>query len=339
MPEKVSYNIRRVTLREIAKKGQVSLSTASKVLSGSHSDFISEETKNRIQKIAQDLRYLPNFGQRLLTGKKTNIVGLVIGSERVSREEHIQKLILHLAFAFKKEKQLLYTNLLSQDRPVEDILELINMGCDAFVIISTPPRFEEVERAILENGKTYVNFTGFFPRLIRSDVPWAIEMFIAHFKKIGAWPFRLFDHPAAEDQPKSLRLEGLLRAFPGVTPKKVVEEYLVPIRPKNDDREGFFQAGYEATREVISKNPGIKGFLYHNDDVALGGMRFLYEKGYSIGKDVHVAGYNDSFAAGYGTVPFSSAGLDYDLVGETILREVFRTEPVDLWIKPKIAFR
>lgn len=339
MPENASYNIRRVTLREIAKKGKVSLSTASKVLSGSHSDFISDETKTRIQKIAQDLRYLPNFGQRLLTGKKTNIVGLVIGNERVSREEHIQRLIVQLAFAFKEKKQLLYVNLLSQDRPVEDILELINMGCDAFVIISTPPRFEEVERAILENGKTYVNFTGFFPRQIRSDVPWAFETFIARFKKIGAWPFRLFDHPIANGQPKSLRVEGLLRAFPGEAPEKVLSQYLRPISPKADDRESFFHAGYEATRDLISENPEVKGFLYHNDDVALGGMRLLHERGFAIGKDVHIAGYNDGYAAEFGASPFSSAGLDYDQVGAAIVDEAFRTGDLDLWIKPKMSFR
>jgi len=339
MAEIANYNLRRVTLREIAKKGAVSLSTASKVLSGSHSDFISDETKSRIQKIAQELRYLPNFGQRLLAGKKTNIVGLVIGNERVSREEHIQRLLMHLAFAFKEKKQLLYTNLLSQDRSVEDILDLINMGCDAFVIVSTPPRFEEVERAILENGKTYVNFTGLFPRLIRSDVPWAFSQFIAHFKKIGAWPFRLFDHAVTEGEARSLRVEGLLHAFPDEPQKRTIDQYLCPISPKADDRESYFRAGYEATRALVSKNPEVKGFLYHNDDVALGGMRFLHETGKAIGKDVHVSGYNDVSAAQFGTVPFSSAGLDYDLCGETIVREVFRTEPVDLWIKPKIVFR
>ncbi|MBL8992747.1 MAG: LacI family DNA-binding transcriptional regulator [Spirochaetia bacterium] len=339
MSETVNYNIRRVTLREIAKKGKVSLSTASKVLSGSHAGFISDETKRRIQKIARDLRYLPNFGQRLLAGKKTNIVGLVIGNERVSREEHIQRLIVELAFAFKEKKQLLYTNLLSEDRPVEDILELINMGCEAFVIIGTPSGFEEVERAILENGKTYINVTGLFPRQIRSDVPWAFAEFAGHFKKIGAWPFRLLEHPATVGQVQSLRVAGLLRAFPGEPPQKVIDQYLCPISPKADDRESFFQAGYEATGELILKNPEVKGFLYHNDDVALGGMRLLHEKGFAIGKDVHVAGYNDGTAARFGTVPFSSAGLDYELVAETIVREVFRSEPVDLWIKPKMAFR
>jgi len=74
---------KRVTLAEIARQAGVSVGTAAKVLSGTGGNAIrvGKETGERIQRLAAKLDYQPNHNARILVGKKSNIIGLLIDSQ------------------------------------------------------------------------------------------------------------------------------------------------------------------------------------------------------------------------------------------------------------------
>src|SRR5690242_7350097 len=59
---------------DVAKKAGVSTYTVSRALNG-HSD-VSEKTRSRIIRIAEELNYYPNAAARSLQGKRTNTVAL-----------------------------------------------------------------------------------------------------------------------------------------------------------------------------------------------------------------------------------------------------------------------
>ncbi|MFD0991868.1 LacI family DNA-binding transcriptional regulator [Tenacibaculum geojense] len=65
-----------VTLKDLAKELQVSISTVSKALSDSHE--ISKETKEKILKLAKEKNYTPNNSAINLRRKKTNTLGVII---------------------------------------------------------------------------------------------------------------------------------------------------------------------------------------------------------------------------------------------------------------------
>lgn len=64
-----------ITIRDIAKKAGVSPSTASRALN--NNSRISEETKNKIRKIADELNYRPDYTGRNLTKGESNMVGII----------------------------------------------------------------------------------------------------------------------------------------------------------------------------------------------------------------------------------------------------------------------
>ena len=69
--------LKKLTIREIATKADVSRSTVSRVLSG-HPN-VNAETRTLVQSVMKELNYIPNrLAQGLVTGK-LNVVGLVIG--------------------------------------------------------------------------------------------------------------------------------------------------------------------------------------------------------------------------------------------------------------------
>ncbi len=74
---------KRVTLATIAKEAGVSVGTVAKVLSGAGGNAIrvGKDTGERIRRIAARRDYQPNHSARILVGKSSNIIGLLIDSQ------------------------------------------------------------------------------------------------------------------------------------------------------------------------------------------------------------------------------------------------------------------
>ena len=65
-----------VTLKDIAKILNISISTVSKALNDSHE--ISEETRSKVLEIANSLNYIPNASARSLKSNKTRRIGVIV---------------------------------------------------------------------------------------------------------------------------------------------------------------------------------------------------------------------------------------------------------------------
>lgn len=66
-----------VTIYDVAKLAQVSVTTISKILN--HKDYdISEETRQRVLDVIKEMNFTPNGLARSLVTKKTNVLGLLI---------------------------------------------------------------------------------------------------------------------------------------------------------------------------------------------------------------------------------------------------------------------
>src|SRR5690554_5778714 len=68
----------RVTLKDIAKLVGVSTAAVSGVLNNKQNIRVSEKTRQEILQTIEKLNYVPDFNARVLKGKKSNIVGLII---------------------------------------------------------------------------------------------------------------------------------------------------------------------------------------------------------------------------------------------------------------------
>jgi LacI family transcriptional regulator len=67
------------TIRDVAKQAGVSQSTVSRVLNSSKTQIpISQETRQRVQKIVDELGYRPHPGARSLSGNGTGLLGVIM---------------------------------------------------------------------------------------------------------------------------------------------------------------------------------------------------------------------------------------------------------------------
>jgi len=67
-----------VTIKDIAKTAQVSVTTVSRALNG-YSD-VNKETRKKIVEVAEQLGYSPNIAARSLISKKTKTIGLLLSN-------------------------------------------------------------------------------------------------------------------------------------------------------------------------------------------------------------------------------------------------------------------
>ncbi|MBN1430817.1 MAG: LacI family DNA-binding transcriptional regulator [Anaerolineae bacterium] len=69
-------NLKAVTIRDVASKAGVSVTTVSRVLN--NKDDISEDTVKKVLAVAQDLGYAPSLAARGMRSFRTNVIGLIL---------------------------------------------------------------------------------------------------------------------------------------------------------------------------------------------------------------------------------------------------------------------
>ncbi|MCS7180960.1 MAG: LacI family transcriptional regulator, partial [bacterium] len=68
---------KRVTLKEISKKLNLSVSTISAILNNNPNCFASKKTREKVFKVVYELGYKPNLIARSLRKRKTNTIGFI----------------------------------------------------------------------------------------------------------------------------------------------------------------------------------------------------------------------------------------------------------------------
>ena len=114
---------------------------------------------------------------------------------------------------------------------------------------------------------------------------------------------------------------------------------LKDIGPSMRNEDSFFKMGYSATAELLASDSSIEALFYHSDYFALGGSKFLLEKGIVIGKDILLAGFNNTMAVRAYPFPISSVEHDVNRITQAMIEESFNDTPITLTIKPIIHIR
>ena len=125
----------RYTIRDVAALAGVSNATVSYVLSGKKK--ISEETRQRVLRVIEEVGFVPDLNARGLSGKDTKLIGIVIpqtepGSRLMFHNTFYSELLGSIEFATRRKG---YHVLISATDMTQDYLNLIKERNLAGVII------------------------------------------------------------------------------------------------------------------------------------------------------------------------------------------------------------
>lgn len=279
-----------VTLKDVAKRAEVSVSTASRILSNSPKEKFAEATHVKVLRASLELGYRPNFVARALASGKSNIIAVVfprIYDTPFTALASLQILTGIEAFCSQNGYHLLLSSPRIIDGKVDtSFTDLLAGGYPDGVIVDghfcIDPVMEIVQQYALPTVMLGYHSHRYY---LRSDNVLGGRLLMQHLLEFGHRHIGIIGAAdgvslAAESRLNGIRLaaeaQGLeFEAMPRVNGKFSLE------------------SGAAAAHELLLLNSSLTAMIALNDRMAMGAIRQLREEGYRVPEDVSVVGYDD----------------------------------------------
>lgn len=183
--------MKRLSIKDIAKQGNVSITTVSFILNGKAKEkAISDAVINKVEKIINESGYKPNEVARSLRTGNTKIIGLIV--EDISNPFFAGIARFIEGKAYKKGYRIIYS---STDNDTYKAKELIGVfrsrNVDAYIISPMPGISEDISNLLKDNKPVLFfdrNLPGLKPPFVGTnhikESYQAVESFIKRGKKI-----------------------------------------------------------------------------------------------------------------------------------------------------------
>lgn len=277
------------TIKDVAKKANVSVATVSLVIH--NNQRISPETKRRVKKAIEELRYHPTRSARGLVSQKSGNIGFILTDDHFSRSEQFYtRIFLGTEFLAREYEYYILLTTVSSNISQEDKL----------------PRF------VLENNVDGIILAGkvpdsFISRLIEYHIP---LVFVDYYPSHGNYPVVSIDNINGGFQATNHLLEcghrniayiagdidhpSIMERFQGY--KMALDKAGVSFNPSwaiTDEPYPDRTYGYGAAQKLFNQCGNITAIFACNDAMALGVLQYLKENNIQVPKDVSLIGFDD----------------------------------------------
>ncbi|MBE6053422.1 MAG: LacI family transcriptional regulator [Clostridium sartagoforme] len=275
------------SIKDVAREAGVSIATVSRVLNDI--DVVNEDTKKKVLEAISKLGYRPNIVARSLKTQKTKTVGILVpdissgfypeivrGAEDVANIYDYNVILCNSDFDSEKEKE--YLRVLKEkmvDGVIymssslqEETLDIINELNLTTVLVETKDKEESLPSVTIDNIKASKEATNYLLNKGFSSIAFAGT------KKdnMNAWGDRYIGYEEALTE-KGLKSDESLVYYAG------------GLKVKN---------GYEAVEYFQKSNKQYDAVICASDEIAMGVINALREKGKKVPEDVSVIGFNDN---------------------------------------------
>ena len=275
-----------MNINEIARLAGVSRATVSRYL---NKGYVSEEKKERIRKVIEETGYNPSSQAQILRTKKTKIIGVIIPK---INSESISRMVAGISLVLSKEGYHLL--LANTDNNEEEELKYLNIfksnQVDGIILIGTI--FTKEHKRLLQESKVPVVILGQrlsgYSCVYHDDfhaVKELTEFMLPYGKKIGYMGVTKKDEAAG-----LAREEGFLAAYreAQVGRDDLLEDAVIM------ESEFTVDSAYENAKALFEENPKLDTIVCATDTIAVGILKYLFENGKKVPKDVQIGGIGDS---------------------------------------------
>ena len=295
---------KRVTSLEVARHAGVSRTTVSFVLNNVASANISLETRQKVQKIANELGYIPNEAARSLVSGQTRTVGLMIShAEPLQVDAYIPQLLYSLTAASHQNGYQVILETVHQGKKNPDYLRLVEgHRIDGLIVLNTWSHDEQLPKLIERNFP--VVMLGLPQNMTMNDATFLVEIdgrnasarATKHLTDLGHKRIAHITFTPEKHDSVQPRRQGY---------KDALEAAGIAFDP-NLVAFGSYsaQSGYEAMKQLLQIKPRPTALFAGNDTIALGAMAAIRDHGLRIPEDIAVVGFDD-----IPTAPFLAPAL------------------------------
>lgn len=309
----------RPTLRDVARLAGLSVTQTSRALNG-HSD-VAEESRLRAVAAARELGYVPNLEARRLKvpGSGTQTIGVLLTSttQRFS-DPFLGDLLSAMVDEVSKHGfELHLFSPTADEQPVAALERSVRRkGADGYVLLRLEANDERVGY-LLDKGVPFVTLgrskvNGGYRRVISSEE--SLDAAVLHLADFGHRRIGVIALPsgfAISDRRLDLFKNAMARH--GLT----LEPHHVVIA--NDFQESGGRAAMERLLQVADPPTAVVSF---NDQLSIGAMSALTDRGLSIPEDMSVLGFDDISLARFLSPSLTTLRQPVELLGQLLIQQL-----------------
>lgn len=312
-----------VTIKDVARRAGVSVTTVSRVLNNSPHP-ISPETRRKVLEAVAELGFCPNAAARSLQLNETRTIGLMLpdvanpyysgivrGIEDVAHHEGYTIILCNTDRS--RERTLKYLRVLREKR----VDGVIFMGGGVVEDAKEDRFFQQEDIPTVVIGR----HSGPFPS-VQIDNSEAAKRAVLHLMARGYRHIACIAGPPSSTTTRD-RLAGYYQALAenGLEhdPLWVVYADFTP------------GGGYKAVQELLKRRPRPTALFVHNDLMAVGAIKALAEEGLVIPKEIAIVGFDDIPLASYVIPTLTTVRVPVYEMGATamrLLRDLLVGQPV-----------
>jgi len=276
-------------IKDIAREAGVSTATVSHVIN--NTKYVSDETREKVQRAIEEFNYHPNAHAQMLALGRSNMIGLLVSDISNPFFPEIIKSIEAAVFAAGYNLILLNTNY-EPERALDYVRRLLQMKVAGIILM-----IAEFDSSLIEefkNKKTSVVFhdlgvVGERMSNIILDYAVGIDEAVRHLVSLG---HSKIVHIAGSHEIYSAGVRQ--QAFVDAMKKYFPDEADIKIY-EGDFR---FEGGRHAAHQILSESELPTAIVVANDMMALGAMQEFKGAGLRIPQDISIVGFDDiSFAS------------------------------------------
>lgn len=273
--------IRIPTIKDVAKRAGVSVTTVSRVLN--NRGYISEVTRKKVYKAMEELDYQPNEVARSLFRKKSNVIGLIVPTVAHPFFGELTSYLEIYAYS-RGYKVLICNSQLDESKEQEYVWMLRRNQVDGIIMASHTLEVEEYKKLNLPVVA--------FDRFISSQIPYVAS---DNYQggKLAAELLLERGCTKIAHMCGNLNLDMLANqrhhAF-----MNVADERKIPYFSVETDVNVFEVDEYEKLlTELLVEHPDIDGLFLNSDIMAIAAMKVCNKLGKRVPQEMKIIGYDD----------------------------------------------
>ena len=278
-----------VTIKDIAEKAGVSVNTVSRALN--NKPDINPKTKEKIEKIAEELGYVKNSYATMLKSQISNTIGVIVpdssnpffsevfkGIDKAAKEKDYQIIMMNSEGIYENEEKFIRT--------------LLERRVDGILLFPMQKSYEDIKDLIKERFPIILvgrEFDGWDVDQIFSDEIKGGYIATKYLLEKGCNKIKMIT-----DELYNSASYGRIQGFKKALTEKGLKVQNEDIKICDKIHEGYhIQAGYDEVMKMITQKEKFDGIFCYNDLIAYGAIKALKEHGIRIPNDVRIVGYDD----------------------------------------------
>jgi LacI family transcriptional regulator len=316
-------NLKEVTLKEISKRANVSVSTVSAILNNNPNCFAGEKTRRKVIETAEKLGYYPNLLYRGIRNKKTNTIGLIIPHIYYSK---IRVDIEVLESLFWRKGYHLFIGYTKDDLKKEECLikDFLSRRVDGIIFVASKENKNNNEiKKIIERNCPFITI-GRFEEIktdfITTDYYKGGYILAEHLYQMG---YRNFGIVFSREEKYSLRERK--RGFLEYIREKnlFVKEYYLKKNAYTSVEE-LIKDSEIIGEEILKKKYRPDAVFASNDEIAAGIIKSAIKLGIRIPDELGVAGFDNSLSSILSPVPITTIRQRKEKVAEEVFKAMIK---------------